>query len=437
MGLALDLVVHKTKHYLRSYQSSVKLAGLRAFSFLFGEKISAALAASTLELIKSYPDAPTVLCLSRPLFSKDIIELTQRTHINYICINLHLLGHIQSAWLPKQLCQQTLYQKHQTPEYQKYWCRAERFAAFLLKKISSFLVSNGLSGRIDAILTGHIDYWQGECVRLAAQHQKIPFLVLCREHATLPIQQTRLRDYYREFKFQGDGVAVFGESTKNIFCASGACEQQNVWITGAPRWDCWKQPLSSPCKKSLITLLSYHNPAYGAPHSFAEVLEIFSSLARSMADQDSVQFLVKAKGVEDQREIQRMLNVTSRNLRVAHQMSLKDIFTHSRLVIGFNSIALIEALFTEARVVLPYWSDACKTDDELTFAPSRDPGVAFAQSPEQLVAYINTFSNTDEVMSEQEHQARQLTLNRLIHFPSGCSSSEKVEQFLNHYIISR
>lgn len=374
----------------------------------------------------------TVLCLYRPLFSKDLDQLRLRTDINWVYLNNEFLGHVQSAWMPADMRRQTDYQKCRGERYRRYWERLEDFGILLLKRF-------GRKARIDAVLSSHIDYWHAEGVRLGARRLGVPFLALCREHMCLPIQQQSVKEYYTSFRFEGDAVAVFSRATRDIFVASGACSSEQVVVTGPPRLDIWREVPERIEPRDYIVLLSYRDPAYWAPHSFVEVLHLFKVAAERHENGESAVFLVKSKNREDTQEIISLIPDRPRNLVIEHDVSLYELLPRARLVVGFNSLSLFEAHFTHAWIVVPYWADARRPSRELILDPEDDRTrevIGFAMSPMQLDEWLKQAA-LNRLPPPVVREKRLEIVRRAFHFPVDRTCSQEVADFVLENVQKR
>lgn len=251
----------------------------------------------------------------------------------------------------------------------------------------------------------------------------------------LPYQQRTVRDFYRGFRFEGDSVAVFGESTLRIFVDSGACRSDQVVVTGGPRFDVWRDLGNDGQAKDTITLLSYRDPDYFAPASFVEVLDRFTATANRLQG-SPCRFVVKAKNKADARAIRRMMPAHSANLSVDHEVALPELFVRSRLIIGFNSLSVVEALLTDAQGAVPYWGDALLHPDWLMFHPDR-PGdrdaVTFLTGRQELEEIIASAVLSSAGM-QFDPAVRSAVVEKLIHVPREWTASDEVASWIRSQI---
>lgn len=407
---------------VRQVVAALKIKLLKLACRIFGPKFGAAFIVANANWDGWESGRPTVIALYRPLFSKDLIELRKRTNLNWVFINNEFLGHVQSAWLPKEMQFQTKYQSYKNTNIGA-WLALEKFGCALVKRLQS-------KTKIDAFMTSHIDYWQAEGARLGAKLMNIPFLGLCREHMCLPIEQRSVTSYYSNFKFEGDAIAVFGEATRRIFIDSGACYPEQVVVTGAPRLDIWRDIIDENETGNYITLLSYRDPDYRAPNSFAETLKLFL-LAANKHENSGLIFHVKSKNPQDSDEIRGMAKKLPSNVVIDHTAVLPDLLRKSRMTIGFNSLSLLEAHFTNTTIVVPYWSDARRHADELIF----DPDDAVTQKVIQFPTSAEEFSGLiDRAVAGECNNMdvadRLAIIRKVFYFPESTTCCEQVEVFV-------
>lgn len=135
--------------------------------------------ASMVRAGKAVPEWPTVLCLRRSQFARDIDQLAARTRLNYVTVESRYLSYFQKHHVPWERlgfrCTQTFYPASEHPLVQEAKRKNERAAIRLLRLIRG-------RHRFSAVLTAQTDYWQEDSVRAACGELGVPFLVLSKEH---------------------------------------------------------------------------------------------------------------------------------------------------------------------------------------------------------------------------------------------------------------
>ena len=374
---------------------------------------------------------PVVLCVRRALFHKDIDQLRSRANqVNWPFIRATHLGRLQVPWMPSELRRQTAFASQSGPEHVQAWQQGVKFA-------NRFLAIVQERFGVAAVMSSNIDYWQDEVLRRACMARGIPFLVLSKEHQTLPYIFNKTVQYYRNlnFRFTGTGVAVFGLRTKEMLIESGVCTDDQVWVTGAPRLDPWLDQGSDPSPRDTLTLLSYADPSYGASENFSQVLALFADAARHNRGR-GLRSVIKCKNAADRKLVSSLLGKRGMDgLEVIVDEPLFQLLPRSRLIIGYNSLSMIEALFSSAMLVVPQWGDACCEPAKQNIDPT-DPNCQavyrFADSARSMrkwldEAVVDGFRPSDKSL-------RGELLERYFHASSDQYASTSVERFVLHFI---
>ncbi len=382
------------------------------------------------------PGRPTVLCLERSQFIKDIEELRRLTDLNWVTLNAVRLKERQEFWVPEADRQQG---------YFSTWLKEERGGHLrpILEKFAVALLEEAQRNvRIDAVATANIDYWQDEAMKLGCAKLGIPFLVLCRENYTIPWTVPWMHEHLAKarFHFDGAGLAVFSQATKDAF-APGFDNPDDIWVTGAPRYDRWlhMDPLPDSAKNHL-SLITFNDPGYMAAHTFLEVAEIFDRVARAERHA-GLTWLVKCKKRGDRKEVlDRVGSLDGSPLQFEYDTPLFELYPRSRVVIGYNSLALVEAMLTDAPVVVPCWGEtrAPRKDLLLDYEdPLTRKVVNFADTPE-MFADMLTRTARGELLHTGTREERLDLFKVHLRLPGvdegPATASAATEAFVRHYV---
>lgn len=373
---------------------------------------------------------PTVLCISKMQFTKDIAELERRTNVRWVILQSKALSEAQYRWVPKEERLQTIFSVRDTPTVREAREHCEKFAACLMEEILAKV-------KIDAILSCNIDYWQDHGLRVVSRKYGVPFLVLCREHDIVPEfvdEKLRINEELN-FRFPGEGIAIFGDITLRTLVDGGYCERERISITGAPRLDEWreKEPWSGPPNR--ITFLSYANANYMAPENCKQALRVFAEVSRDLGENEC-EFFIKCKNEKDLGKVEKILGKVPGHRCVAKiDFPMADLLQTSRWAIGFNSLALLEALLCGAELAVPRWADASRPARELMIDPD-NPLMStvfdFVQSPEALAEALRRVATTTPVLPDM--RARRDVFRYFFHYPEDRTSCEEVVSFLERHV---
>jgi hypothetical protein len=313
---------------------------------------------------------PTVLCLDRAMFIKDITEMQKRTNLNLPCLHVKEVKWPQEKWVPARLRRQTFLGSDLRTRLPRLREGLRKWGVALLSEISK-------RHRIDAVMAANTDYWQDEAVRLACTTLGIPFLVMSRESYAIGRGRKYVSDVYAaaDFQFQGAGCLVASKSCEAFFSAQPGMLGRPVQATGWPRYDAWLDRTLPPLdQRNTYTLLAYGDPSsyHYAARNFRDVLLSFASAVRKLraaGDQRS-RFVVKLKKNNEGGYIHEAVpDLRTLGVEVRGDIPLPDLFAESRLVIGYNTLAILEGLLGDSAVVVPFWGDAERAPFETLLHP--------------------------------------------------------------------
>lgn len=374
-------------------------------------------------------DRPTIFCSSRVLFEKDLVELRRLTNrFNWVILHSDYIARCQILWLPEELREQRNYFKRIGLQHAEAMAKGDALADELM---AQFKKRWGLA----AIAAANIDYWEEELYRRYSRRSDVPFLTLSQEHVTIPYYYSfNIRELQAaQFVYDGAGVAVFGPLMRDMMVESGACRTDQVWVTGAPRLDAWQRPEAKQEVQDTITLITFTEPEYFGPKNFAETLRCFCATAAKHRD-ENVRFVVKCKTLGDQLLVETMAGEVD-GCEFDHKVPLFELMARSRLIINFNSLAMLEALLSPARLAVPNWGDtACASEYQQLSAqdPVNRSIYDFPESAQELEALIdqavtnwNPSDNTEE---------RIACLSRYFHWSPEASASAETERYAAHFI---
>lgn len=368
---------------------------------------------------------PVVLCLERPLFAKDLAELRAHTRLNYLVLSQSAFYSVQKAWLPRALQDQVRYVVHEAAhrrERRLVDALCERFLRDLMRR-----------SRLDAVLSSNLDYAQDASMKNACRRLGLPFLVLCKENHSTAHNRRLARENYESvgYTFTGEAAAVFSESQRDLFLATGACRPEQLWVTGSPRFDAWRCVDLDAFRREHYVLLSFIAPGYGARDEFVEVLDAFAAASLRQAEG---RFVVKCKFGRDQQEIAALLAARPHRLELVVDEPLYTLFPAARLIVGFNTLAMLEALHTRARLVVPHFGAIPQAPDNLMLDPADAQVRAafhFAESAEALAAHLEAaMQGREEAVDVAQRHA---LFSRHFYLPPEGPSSAAVERFIRHY----
>lgn len=393
-------------------------------------RVASALAATV--KVPDTPGTPTVLCISKMQFTKDIEQLRRHTNVRWAILQSKALSEAQYRWVPERERLQTIFSVRDTPEVREARAHCEKFAEKLIEEILE-------REKIDAILSCNMDYWQDHGLRVVSQKYGIPFLVLCREHDIVPdfVEEKLQINQELHFRFPGEGIAIFGDITLRTLVDGGYCEREKITITGAPRLDEWRDKAPWVGEPNRLTFLSYANANYMAPENCREALRVFAEVSRGPAG-ERCQFFIKCKNEKDLGKVEAVLaEVPGHRCAAQIDFPMIELLQGSRWAIGFNSLALLEALLCGARLAVPAWGDAARPANELMIDPANPkvaPAFDFMESPEALAAALENVAAETPTLPDM--RVRRDVFREYFHYPEEGTSCDAVVQFIEQHVAA-
>ena len=324
------------------------------------------------------------LSFEKSRFDDDIEAIKKYSSVNIIKIPLKVSVTLASYFLPKHLHSQKNY--HMTTNENDYSFK-EQYKEFLLLIVSLLMEKI----QVDALIVGNFDYWEHQEWTNAFNEFQISTFCIYRESYSWKSKITWRKKLYSDFNnlIPKMEICVFGNQSKewleNLPCLVNA----NFHIIGAPRTDFHfyniKNSNIKKENKNKVVLFDYFGQNYGddvsicSHHNFkfvdlntkfcisceetffdisAEVIKKFIVLS-SLSTLENFDFVIKTKEKFYSDFIMKQFNKElsqNKNITISDNIDFKEILLESKVIIGsFRSTAIIEAMLSEATIILPNW----------------------------------------------------------------------------------
>ena len=369
---------------------------------------------------------PTILVVSRPLFDKDIAEIDREGRFNWLKLSGYSLNKVQKRILPPEAQRQRAYYTLLSdPAYRSFWQAVERLATALLTVLR-------MRGRLDAVLSSHLDYWQDEGLRRACARFNIPFLALCHENYNIPKTYQARGDEYSEvgFRFNGTAIATFSEHMRDLFVRRGVCSSERVVVTGAPRFDGWQRIANAPGRR--IVLLSFLKPQkyYESADFFFGILDTLRGI---VARSPGWELIVKCKEFRDNDAV--TVHVGSEpQVTVAGDIDLPKLLSTASIIVGSNSLSMVESLLSGAELFVPISPNARADGNAMMFDPSDELVSRCFHFIDSAAALESAIENKMTPSPIVDRSARLTLVQRYIHYTEDVPSSRRVADFIEAFM---
>jgi hypothetical protein len=405
-----------------------------------GVERAAARLAERVEWLTWQSGRPTVLCLDRALFRKDLHEMRKWTNLNLVPVRATQVKKFQNPWVAPRWRRQT-FLAHDLTDQLKH------LAPFLERFGCAFLAAVQRKHPVDAVMAANTDYWQDEALKLACVKQNIPFLVLSRESYGIGRGREYVSDVYQRAKFDfiGAGCAVASDRCETYLSSCGSLDHAVVQVTGWPRYDAWlDQPLKPQRERTAITLMGYADPSavQYAVGNFADTFKEFVAMAqahKAATPSSDLRFVVKLKKQRDAVWLDQIVpGYQSSGIIVTADLPLPDLLADSRVAIGYNTLAVLEALLADTAVVVPCWGDS-KRDQHRSlvhYENSQDQQVCyFPMSPQEFRALLEqAVTGALQPKGTREQRLERFSLHSKV--DQNRRASNEVEKFILSFLPS-
>jgi hypothetical protein len=150
---------------------------------------------------------------------------------------------------------------------------------------------------------------------------------------------------------------------------------------------------------------------------------------------------VKCKKRVDRDEILKRIGESETSpLVFEYDTPLFDLFPRSRVVVGYNSLALLEAMLTDAPVVIPCWGETRAQRSQLLLDyedPLTRRVVNFADTPEAFADLLTRAAQGEKLPAGSAADRRALFAAHIFvpHAEGGPqTASAATEAFVRHYV---
>lgn len=383
-----------------------------------------------------------ILCIERTLFEKDVDELSIRIRkYGWIMIKKSQITLYHEEFIPKEFRGQMKFLKHKDKIVDE-WKECVNRSKFLLKKLRQ-------EKKVCALMIANIDYWQEHSLQLACKELNIPVIVLSKEYPYSDFYHSDyFKDYFKDFYPIYDALLVFGERLKKIFSELKGFDKDKIFATGAPRIDRWRsmEPFNDKDKSILIFSYLYHatipsrlkieNPEID--ESTESVFFKFLKMISYYAEKNKIKnIIVKTRNKDDYNAIQNYFKKNKiNNIELIYEVNNYDLIMQSKIVIGTNSLSIIESMFSKVPIIIPDWFTGLS--NQKMFNPNDElcsKALEICKNEESfLKSFDKLISNNITEVNKETHDARIKFVSKFWEYDPEISVSSKVQGVIDKYV---
>jgi hypothetical protein len=285
------------------------------------------------------------------------------------------------------------------------------------------------------VITSDIFYWVREFISIAHQ-VGVKTVILDKEGIISEQGYDHIAWQHRTLApFMADHIYVYSERQKEFWIKGGASAEQ-ISVIGQPRSDLFFREkghtvddyFSEP--KPLIALFSYNDTAYmilddvSAGLSWKEMKAQTHDAVFEMArEHPEYNFVIKTHPQQPDLPHLQKRYASLKNLRVIGGSEIaNELVRRPELIIGFQTTALIEALFLNKRVIYTAWDKNHEKYKDDILPLHLSSGIKTADTYEQFLEMCNKFFSGDLEyfqLTAEEIRERDKFVNRYFYKPDG------------------
>ena len=243
----------------------------------------------------------------------------------------------------------------------------ENYKIFIKKTLEYFINKIKISG----IISFNFRYYTEKEVHKACNELGIKFIVCHKESLIFENEsEAYINLISKNGKYDGDLITVYTEQYKKYLLSSKICEEKNIHVIGMPRADYYFKKNIEKKEEHILFLI----PAVRQPFGHeGEILfdkdKLTTGVTKTLvefAKQNPNENIVLKSKIYYQNEKNQELILNSsklKNCKFVKGGDSRNLIKDSKIVIGFNTTGLIEALINKKKIIIPF----LENEDRLNF----------------------------------------------------------------------
>ena len=303
---------------------------------------------------------------------------------------------------------------------------------FLKKTLKIFNKKNNFL----SIISFNFRYRQDKELHLACKLLNIKFIV-CQKESLDYNDQSVITDSYidtnsKNGRYNGDSITVYTEGFKNVLVKASIFDSNKIYVVGMPRADYYYKKLDIS-RKHILYLLPNWKPRKFSKEEF-NVKNYSNSITKLLLEfakkNCSEKIIIKTKMYNDEQIILSKIIDKNKleNVILKSDGNAAELIKDSKLIIGFQSTALIEALILRKPIIVPYFN--ISTSDKLKKCILKLEDLAYyAYDENSMTNYLNKLCSNQLDFPNAENEKINNIIDRYIGNIDGKSSRRLLNTF--------
>tara|TARA_B100001057_G_scaffold415686_1_gene433322 strand:+ start:2195 stop:3517 length:1323 start_codon:yes stop_codon:yes gene_type:complete len=300
----------------------------------------------------------------------------------------------------------------------------EDYKNFLKEILKVFLKRNDLS----AVVSFNFRYHTEKELHNACKELGLLFVVCQKESLVLKSE----KDFYIEInskngRFNGHYMTVYTEDYKKLLVDGGICLPEKIFVIGMPRADFYFKKKDNQQRHILFLIPTVRQPYGHEGEILFDKDKLTTGVTKTLvefAKQNPNENIVLKSKIYYQNEKNQELILNSsklKNCKFVKGGDSRELINSAKIVIGFNSTALIESLILKKNIILPYF-DVKDKNKFFRHTLEINEFARLAYSPDELMDFLNKICQKKLGFPDVKQNYLDETIKRYIGNTDGKSS---------------
>ena len=290
---------------------------------------------------------------------------------------------------------------------------------FLVKTLKIFNKKHNFNG----ILSFNFRYKAEKELHLACKILKIKFIVCQKESLHYsdngPLTELYIKINSLNGEFKGDYMTVYTKKFKEVLIKASVINSNKIFVVGMPRADYYYENIN-PQKKHVLLLMPFWTPrknllqklSFDIKKYSQNVTNVILDFALKNPDEHVI---IKMKMVDKfDKHLESVIeNKNIKNVFIKRGGNANNLIKDAKVVVGFQSTGLLEALILRKPVIVPY------------------AGIKINDMFEKCILNLNEVTYSIKDNASMIKHLEDICKNK-IHFP--LKDKSKVDSIIDHYI---
>ncbi len=270
----------------------------------------------------------------------------------------------------------------------------------------------------EAVISGNFGYIVQQELARACKDEGIPFLILHKEGIALVSELESDMKLVSNLRFFGAKALFYNETIRQLMIGvkSIGLTPENTVVVGSPRLDVYFRKLGQERKNQIVFFAFHPEQRFAWFDNETDVQskislrseQFYKFIMDFALKHKDIKVIIKTKSAKYYSDyvsgvLKKYFTQDIPNLVITSIGNVKDLISESKVVIGYNSTALLEALLVGRLIIMPYFGDLI-TKGEWNYFSKYPELINYAKNLadlEEFVFHPDKYLNYDQKRKEE------------------------------------